>query len=113
MSTKKKGIIDTTLFDKREEFSFPIVNFPFLSSNIHFKRSHGIFVAQLLRFVRVMKCGDFVVRARRLASQLCNQGFSETILRRKFSTFYHTHYHLVSNYKASRKKLIRLIFDPH
>ena len=110
---EKKGTVATNLFDKRDDFSFPIVNFPFLSSNIHFKRSHGVFVSQLLRFVRVMNCGDFVSRARRLASQLCSQGFSETILRRKFSAFYHTHYHLVSKYKASRKKLIKHIFDPH
>ena len=44
----------TTLYDKREEFSFPIINFPFLSSNVHYKRSHGVFVSQFLRYARVM-----------------------------------------------------------
>lgn len=105
--------ISTTLYDKREEFSFPIINFPFLSSNVHYKRSHGVFVSQLLRYVRVMSLNDFVVRTSGLARQLCRQGFSENILRRKFSAFYHNHYHLVSKYRATRKRMMKLIFDPH
>lgn len=110
---EEKHQISTTLYDKREEFSFPIVNFPFLSSNIHYKRSHGVFVSQLLRYVRVMSRNDFVWRTSRLARQLCSQGFSETILRRKFSAFYHSHYHLVGRYRVTRKRMMKLIFDPH
>ena len=45
---EEKRKISTTLYDKREEFPFPIINFPFLSSNVHYKRSHGVFVSQLL-----------------------------------------------------------------
>ena len=37
------GKLSTRLYDKRDEFSFHIVNFPFLSSNIPSGPSHGVY----------------------------------------------------------------------
>ena len=46
----------TQLYDKREDFDFPRVNFPYLSSNIPESPAYGVFVSQLvLGFVRNMK----------------------------------------------------------
>lgn len=102
--------IKTTLYDKREDFSFTIVNFPFMSSNIHFKRTHGVFISQLIRYVKVMDLEDFCVRAKRLADKLCTQGFSEKILRQKFSLFYTKYYHVIKKYQVSRKYIMSRIF---
>ena len=35
------------LFDKRDNFNFPIVNFPCLSGNIPTRQSYSVFIAQL------------------------------------------------------------------
>ena len=36
-------------FHKRDDFDFPIVNFPYLSSNIPESPAYGVFVSQLIR----------------------------------------------------------------
>ena len=38
-----------SLYDKRDAFPFDVVSFPHTTSNIHFRRAHGVFVAQLVR----------------------------------------------------------------
>ena len=44
---------------KRDEFDFPIVNCPYLSSNIPESPAYGVFVSQLIRFARV--CSKYEV----------------------------------------------------
>ena len=43
------NMIYTNLYDKRDDFSFNVNNFPIMSSNILFKRTHGIVISQMLR----------------------------------------------------------------
>ena len=45
-----------TLYDKRDDFNFDIVNFPFLSSNIPQSPAYGVFVSQLIRYARAFVC---------------------------------------------------------
>ena len=40
------GKLTTRLYDKRDDFTFPIVNFPFLSSNIPSAPAYGVYVSQ-------------------------------------------------------------------
>ena len=42
-----KWKLATRLYDKRDDFNFPIVNFPFLSSNIPSAPAYGVYVSQL------------------------------------------------------------------
>jgi hypothetical protein len=42
----------TKLFDKRDCYNFPIVNFPFLCSNIPAAHTYSIYLAQLIRYYR-------------------------------------------------------------
>ena len=42
----------TKLYDKRDDFDFHIVNFPFLSSNIPSSPSYGVYISQLIRYAR-------------------------------------------------------------
>ena len=39
--------------DKRDDFDFPVVNYPYLSSNIPESPAYGVFVSQLIRYDRV------------------------------------------------------------
>ena len=45
-------IISTTIYDKREDFDFEIVNFSFLDGDIPRSTSYGVYISQLIRFAR-------------------------------------------------------------
>ena len=47
------GRLNTKIYDKRNDFNFPIVNFPFLcTSKIQAARAYGVYVSQLIRYSR-------------------------------------------------------------
>ena len=48
-----RGKLTTKLYDKRDSFNFPIVNFPFMSSNIPSAPAYGVYISQLIRYSRV------------------------------------------------------------
>ena len=47
------GFVKTKIFDKRDDFDFDIVNFPFLDGDIPRSTSYGVYISQLVRFARV------------------------------------------------------------
>ena len=49
---EKDGKLSTKLHDKRDDFDFHIVNFPFLLSNITSGPSYGVYISQLIRYAR-------------------------------------------------------------
>ncbi len=108
----EQGQINTKLYNKRDDFNFKIISFPEMSSNIHFRRTHGVFLSQLIRYSKVFKESIlFNNRTKNLANKLIRQGFSKTILRRKFSYFFDKFYHLVKKYNSSRKICMDAIFQ--
>ena len=44
--------IHTSVYDNRDDFGFPIVNFPWLSGDVPRLPSYGIYISQLGRFAR-------------------------------------------------------------
>ena len=42
----------TKLYDKHDDFTFPIVNFPFIGSNITASSVYGVCISQLIRYFR-------------------------------------------------------------
>ena len=67
----------TQLYDKRDDFNFPIVNFPYIWSNIPAVPAYGVCISQLIRYSRV--CGSyqhFLDRELMLTRKLLNQGIS-------------------------------------
>ena len=44
--------IHTSVYHKRDDFGFPIVNFPWLSGEVPRLPSYGIYISQLVRFAR-------------------------------------------------------------
>ena len=49
------GKFCTDLYDKRDTFSFSIVNFPHMDSNIPSKPAYGVVISQLVRYVVIIK----------------------------------------------------------
>ena len=47
------GFVSSKIYDKREDFDFDIVNFPFLDGNVPRSSSYGVYISQLIWFVRV------------------------------------------------------------
>ena len=67
------GRLTTTLYDKRDDFDFAIVNFPFLCSNVPL--SLYVYVSQLIRYARACHAyDDFLKRGQLLTKKLMMQG---------------------------------------
>ena len=76
--------IVTSLYDKRDDFPFKIVNFPDLSGNIPKDGSYGVFIAQTLRYAKACaKYTHFMDRTLTLKRQLVQQQFEPKVLDRK------------------------------
>ena len=44
--------VSTKIYDKRDDFNFNIVNFPFLDGDVPRRPSYGVHISQLIRFTR-------------------------------------------------------------
>ena len=49
---EKDGKSFIKLYDKRDDFDYHIVNFPFLSSNIPYGPFYDVYISQLIRYAR-------------------------------------------------------------
>ena len=47
------GFVSSKIYDKRDDFDFVIVNFPFLYGDVPRHASYGVYISQLIRFARV------------------------------------------------------------
>ena len=65
------GHLSTKLYDKRDDFDFRIVNFPFLSSNIPESLPYGVYISQL-----ISTCTE--TTARHPSNKVTNQKKSKT-----------------------------------
>ena len=48
----KDSRLRVKIYDKRDDFNFDIVNFPFLCGNIPQSPSYGVYISQLIRYAR-------------------------------------------------------------
>ena len=54
------GIVSSKIYDKRDDFNFEIVNFPFVDGDVTRSSSYGVYISQLISFARVCsKVDDF------------------------------------------------------
>ena len=83
------GIVSSKIYDKRDDFNFEIVNFPFLD----------VYSSQLIRFARVCSnVDDFNNGNLFLTAKLLKQGYRYHKIRKAFSKFYHRHSELIVKY---------------
>ena len=89
-------MVSSKIYDKRDDFDFDIVNFPFLDGDVPRRASYGVYISQLIRFARVYNyLVDFNARNKCLTSKLLQQVYRYHKLRKTFSKFYHRHYQLI------------------
>ena len=93
------GKISSKTYDKRDDFNFEIVNFPFLDGVVPRSPSYGVYISQLIRFVRVCSnVDDFNKRNLFLPAKLLKQGYRYYKIRKAFSKFYHRQSELIVKY---------------
>ena len=96
------GKLSTRLYDKRDDFDFHIVNFPYLSSNIPSGPSYGVYISQLIRYARCCSHGDdFRYRNKCLVDRLLSQGYIALRLEKSFKKFYGRYQDLIEKYHRS------------
>ena len=101
------GIVSSKIYDKRDDFNFETVNFPFLDGDVPRSPSYGVYISQLICFARVCSnVDDFNNRNLFLTAKLLKQGYRYHKIGKAFSTFYHRHSELIVNYKIGLKTLL-------
>ena len=83
--------ISTSIYDKRDAYDFPIVNFPTLTGNIPKKSSYGVFTGEVVRYARA--CTTLL-----LVSKLRKQAFLPRLLKQTWQRFCDAHILLVQKY---------------
>ena len=102
------GFVKTKIYDKRDDFDFDIVNFPFLDGDVPRSTSYGVYISQLIRFARVSShVDDFNTRDKVLTAKLLRQGYRYHKIRKAFSKFYRRHFDIVSKYNVGLKRLLQ------
>ena len=74
--------VKTKIYDKRDDFDFDIVNFPFLDGDVPHSASYGVYNSQLIRFTRVSShVDDFNTRNKALdLTESVSEGFESSSL---------------------------------
>ena len=98
------GFVSSKIYDKRDDFDFDVVNFPFLDGDVPRSTSYGVNISQLIRFARVSShVADFNARNKSLTAKLLQQGYRYCKLQKFFSKFCRRHYALVSKLNVGLK----------
>ena len=93
------GLVETSVYDKREDFGFAIVNFPWLDGDVPRLPSYGIYISQLLRYARACSdVEDFHSRNIDITAKLLSQGFRYHKLRKTFDNFFRRYQEVLSRY---------------
>ena len=101
------GKLVTRLYDKRDDFDFHIVNFPFLSSNIPSGPSYGVYISQLIRYARYCShYDDFRYHHKCLVDRLLSQGHIAWRLEKSFKKFYGRCQYLIEKYQKSVNRMV-------
>ena len=100
-------IVSTKIYDKRDDFDFEMVNFPFLDGDVPRSTSYGVYISQLIRFARASSyVADFNTCNKLLPQKFLKQGYRYHKLRKTFSKFYIRYFDLISNFQVGLKYLL-------
>ena len=106
-----EGWLRTKRHDKRDNFNFLIVNFPFICSNISTASAYGVYISKLIRYSRGYgSYQDFLGRGLLLTRKLLTQGFLLVKLKSSLRKFYGRHHDLFDRYGISVSQMISDMF---
>ena len=79
------GFVKTKIYDKRDDFDFDIVIFPFLDGDVPRSAFYGVYISQMIRFARVSShVDDFNTRNKVLTAKPLRQGYRYNKIRKTF-----------------------------
>ena len=82
------GTVSSKIYDKRDDFDFDIVSFPFLDGDVPRRTSYGVYISQLSRFARASSnLNDFNYHNKALTAKLLRQGYRYLNFVRRFRNF--------------------------
>ena len=96
------GIVSSKIYDKRDDFNFEIVNFPFLDGDVPRSPSYSLFV--LLECVLMLMTST--TETYFSTAKLLKQGYRYHKIRKAFSKFYHRHSESIVKYNIRLKTLL-------
>ena len=80
--------VSTKIYDKRDDFDFDIVNFPFLDGDVPRRTSYGVYISRLIRFARApSNFNDFNYRNKALTAKLLGRAIVIFYFFRRFRNF--------------------------
>ena len=94
-------IVSTKIYDKRDDFDFEIVNFPFLDGDVPRSTSYEIV---LLEHLALLLTSTLAINC---YLKVLKQGYPYHKLRKTFSKFYRRYYDLISKFQVGLKSLLR------
>ena len=95
----ENSTLNFSVYDKRDDFSFDIVNFPYIDSCIPKKSALGVYLSQLIRYAKLSsKYEGFLQRSRSLVDKLKTQGYKEYDLKRLTSRFFREKHDILIKY---------------
>lgn len=81
--------VTTNVFNKTEEFNFPVVSFTYPTSNIPMQLGYNVFYGQILRYSKICsKRDNFLIKTKHLYNILQNRGYKENKLLQFFKKIY-------------------------
>ena len=73
------------VYNKTDDYTFTVITFPFLESNIFTTICYSVFFGEILRYLRICsRLSDFEIRAKKLVSMLVERGYKRSELARQF-----------------------------
>jgi len=112
LEIESEGRLRMQIYDKRDDFNFPIVNFLFICSNITAAPAYGLYISQLMRYS--IACGsyqDFLERGLLLKRKLLNQWSLLVKVKSSLRKLYRRHHDLVDRYEISVSQMTTDMFN--
>ena len=97
-------IVSTKFYDKRDDFDFEIVNFPFLDGDVPRSISYGVYISQLIGFARASNYLTLAINCE--LRNFLNKAIGIIKLRKTFSKFNRRYYDMTSKYQIGLKFLL-------
>ena len=73
------------VYNKTDDYSFRVITFPYLESNILTSICYSVYFGELLRYLRISsRLQDFETRSRKLTEMLVERGYSKVKMAGQF-----------------------------
>ena len=106
------GKLSIRLYDKRDDFDFHIVDFPFLSSNIPSGPSYGVYISQMIRYAQCCShCDKFRYHHKCLVDRLLSQSYIALRLKKSFKKFYGRYQDLIEKYQRLVNVMVNVMVN--